>query len=197
MPKPEHFLLPPHDWVPNNPRLPVLLYRQVLPSAPAEDLASEFEEMFRRNGWPPRWRAGVYDYHHYHSTAHEVLGFAGGAARLMLGGLSSQRADTTKEQVKVYRRRCQIMSAANAVGLISAMPLILTLICGGLDVLFPVVPLVNTVGAIGALFGLVLLIIAALCVLAEGAMAHRQIDTEIADMPDRAKATGKKLDTIS
>jgi len=80
---PEQLHLKPNGWMPNSP-LPVLLYRNALPAS--GDLATAMERLFTTNLWPPQWRNGVYAFHHYHSTAHEVLGFAAGHAELILGG---------------------------------------------------------------------------------------------------------------
>jgi uncharacterized protein YjlB len=77
--------IPAIGWCPNNPALPVLWYRKAIAVGGSEPEA-RLESVFMQNGWPPQWRNGVYTFHHYHSTAHEVLGFAAGSAELVLGG---------------------------------------------------------------------------------------------------------------
>lgn len=81
--KREALTIPQQPPFPNS-SYPVLLYRGVFP----EDEASPegFERLFAANGWPQQWRNGVFTYHHFHSTAHEALGFYAGWAELQLGG---------------------------------------------------------------------------------------------------------------
>jgi hypothetical protein len=71
-----------------NSVLPLLFYEEVLPRSEVTPEAPE--RLFADNGWPTAWRASVYTFHHYHSTAHETLAVARGSARLMLGGPDGQ-----------------------------------------------------------------------------------------------------------
>ena len=68
-----------------NSRLPLLLYQGAL-TLPANDPAAAIEAVIHTNQWGNDWRNGIFDYHHYHSTAHEALLVYGGSARVQLGG---------------------------------------------------------------------------------------------------------------
>ena len=48
------------------------------------------EEVFATNTWLPDWRDGIFSFHHFHSTTHEVLGIVDGTATVMLGGPSGR-----------------------------------------------------------------------------------------------------------
>jgi len=77
------FYLKPSGNFPNSD-LPSLVYPQAV-RLQSDDPASIFEELFELNGWTDSWRNGIYDYHHYHSTAHEVLGIYSGSASVQFG----------------------------------------------------------------------------------------------------------------
>ena len=71
--------------IPNNPSLPLLVYRQAV-TLPEDDPATVFEALFTAHGWPAAWRNGIYPFHHFHSTAHEALGVYAGTATARFGG---------------------------------------------------------------------------------------------------------------
>lgn len=98
----EAIVFDPSDWVPNHPRLPALLYRNAIPAE--GEMAPKFEARFRENGWQGIWRNGVFDYQHYHTGAHEVLGIAGGKAVLLIGGPDG-------EQLSVHAGDCLVLPA--------------------------------------------------------------------------------------
>ncbi|MBK5512496.1 cupin [Pseudomonas sp. TH15] len=87
-----------NDWVPNNQRLPVLIYPKSI-AIEGDEPAALFEHTFDANGWPSQWRYGIYDFHHYHTEGHEVLGVAVGHARLMLGGPQGHVLDVSAGDV--------------------------------------------------------------------------------------------------
>jgi uncharacterized protein YjlB len=68
-----------------NSRLPLLVYQQAVPLAGADPPAA-IEATLQIHGWGGGWRNGIFPYHHYHSTAHEVLVVYGGSARVQFGG---------------------------------------------------------------------------------------------------------------
>lgn len=96
-PQPVHFVA--SGPVPNSD-LPVLIHRTGPPDN-AADPAAFFERLFERNGWSNGWRNGVYPFHHYHSTSHEVLGVACGRAKLRLGGEDGRDLDVATGDVLV------------------------------------------------------------------------------------------------
>ena len=81
-----HHLIADDGDIPNNPRLPLLVYAGAVDPA-AGDAEDALEALFAAHGWGNGWRGGViYDWHHYHSTAHEVVGIGAGTARIQFGG---------------------------------------------------------------------------------------------------------------
>jgi uncharacterized protein YjlB len=80
-----HRTLADDGTFPNNAQLPLLVYKGAL-RLPEQGPASAIESLLAVHGWGGSWRNGVYRFHHYHSTAHEVLGVYSGTAQVQFGG---------------------------------------------------------------------------------------------------------------
>ena len=88
---------PPGDRIPNNPRFPVLVYRQ-LEAVTGADAA---RALFVEHGWGGSWVASVFDFHHFHSTSHEALACVSGSATIELGGPQGEAFEVAAGDVLV------------------------------------------------------------------------------------------------
>ena len=110
---------------PNNNKLPLLLYPQVFEIDLAGDIAAGFEALFLQSDWVNSWRNGVYAYHHYHSTAHEVLGVYRGNAVIQFGGnkgitVMVQKGDAVVIPAGVAHKK---LSSSTEFAVVGAYPL--------------------------------------------------------------------------
>lgn len=80
----EIITIPPLRPFPNNALFSLVVYRSAI--EPEQARPEWFEEQFSDNGWGSSWRNGVFSFHHFHSTAHEVLGCYAGSASVLFGG---------------------------------------------------------------------------------------------------------------
>ena len=71
--EPTTFMFTDDGSVPNNPQLPLLLYRGVIDLSGTPNPEEVIEKVFRDNRRGDMWRNGVFPYVHYHSMIHEGM----------------------------------------------------------------------------------------------------------------------------
>jgi uncharacterized protein YjlB len=110
--------------VPNHPAWPAIQYRGAVDLKDASDPAAVFEVLFAAHGWKEAWRDVVYDYLHYHSDQHEVLGFARGSAVLRLGGARGRTVNVKAGDVLILPAGTghQLLSISGDLLVVGAYP---------------------------------------------------------------------------
>jgi uncharacterized protein YjlB len=84
--KPQAYRFKDDGLIPNHPKWPLVIYKSAVRLPDMLDPAAVFEDLFESNGWGDSWRDSIYDYAHYHSRIHEVLGIARGSGKVQFGG---------------------------------------------------------------------------------------------------------------
>ena len=82
---PEAFAFADDGTIPNS-ALPLLVYPRAFELPTGTDAAEVALGHLAANGWTRGWVNGVYPFHHFHSTAHEVLAVVAGQATVRFGG---------------------------------------------------------------------------------------------------------------
>lgn len=110
---------------------------------------------------------------------------------------SGARKANMADEIVHYKRRCILMSRAIGCGLVSAILLIFTLVCGGIALAFPALPGLKFISAGSAMLGMLLVIAGTVIVILEGRIIYRQIDSELLDVPDLAASSGQQAGAIT
>ena len=100
-PEPQTFMFADDGSVPNNARLPFVVYRRVIDLIGSPDPEQVIENVFRGNGWGDMWRNGIFPYVHYHSMIHEGMGIARGRAKVRFGGNKGAEVELIQGDVAV------------------------------------------------------------------------------------------------
>jgi uncharacterized protein YjlB len=87
--------------IPNNPRLPLLIYRSGINLSGTPNPEEVIEKAFGQHAWGDMWRNGIYSYVHYHSMIHEALAVARGRARVQFGGPQGNELELAPGDVAV------------------------------------------------------------------------------------------------
>jgi len=109
-----------------NSSLPLLIYKNVFSEEKAD--ADFIKKHFEDRNWSNSWKNGVYDYHHYHSSTHEVIGVYSGFATIQFGGengdkISIEEGDAVAIPAGVGHK---LIEASDDFGVVGAYP-------GGMD----------------------------------------------------------------
>lgn len=119
--EPETYYFEDDGVIPNN-KLPLLVYKNVTTKT-GDAAAKWFEERFAENNWGNSWRNGIFDYHHYHSNTHEVLGIFSGKASLQLGGEKGEKLEVSVGDVIIIPAGVAHKNlGSEALGVVGAYP---------------------------------------------------------------------------
>lgn len=72
-----------NNGIPNNPHLSALVYPQVLKAGLS---SGDVAALYTKNRWVKTWVYSLFDFHHYHYAAHEVLTVISGRGVVQIGG---------------------------------------------------------------------------------------------------------------
>jgi uncharacterized protein YjlB len=90
--KPNAVMFDDDGIIPNNPRLPLIVYRGAVDlDHEGFDPGTIVDAVFESNDWGRSWRDTIYDFVHYHSQIHEAMGVARGSAVVEFGGVKGRR----------------------------------------------------------------------------------------------------------